>query len=145
MLVTCYTDASYHQRGASWAVWARSEMGRIVRAGRCPEYVHDSTAAELAAMFAGIWLVTERWQGISLLLLRSDCQAALALADGAVRGKSVAIRRLQDRIASTLQPGNIELRCSWVKGHQNPRRSTPAWLNGRCDEMARIARLGDRP
>jgi hypothetical protein len=148
MLATCYVDASFHPtRGASWGVWIRSDLGRIVRFGRCPEYVRNSTAAELAAVFAAISLAVLHWgDHLGLLHVRSDCQTALALAEGSARTKEPGTRRLQNKISALLQERGIELRCTWVRGHQPPATSTAAYLNDCCDKLARGAQgLPERP
>src|SRR5438309_4046837 len=77
MWVTAYTDASYRpisrerrraERAAGipshpggWAVWVRSDLGRIVRNGPCPDFVHDSNSAELYAVYMAVKLTIETW------------------------------------------------------------------------------------
>jgi ribonuclease HI len=140
MLVTCYTDASYNEgRGASWSVWIRSDRGRIIRSGRCPPFVQNSTTAELAAVYAGMILVVRSWPEVSLLLIRSDCQTALDLVVGTVRAKEKSARRIQRKISALLVQRRLEVRCRWVKGHQAPSSSKEAFLNHSCDRLARAA------
>jgi ribonuclease HI len=143
MWVTCYTDASYSDRdGGAWAVWLRSDRGRIVRSGTCPQYVTDSTCAELSAIFAGVFLAVRTWPDTHALLVCSDSQSALALAHPeAKRARKAANRKLQDKLQELLRQRKIELCFRWVKGHQPARAGTAAWLNRSCDKRARRARV----
>jgi len=148
MWVTCYTDASFSaQDGAGWAIWLRSDLGRVVRRGRCPDYVRDSTAAELAAIFAAVYVACLTWpSSVRGVLVRSDCQGALALADPAARlSKDRHLRRLQDKLRSLLSERRIALRCAWVKGHQKTSQSVSAYLNNRCDVLANEVRRARCP
>ncbi|KYF56623.1 hypothetical protein BE08_42920 [Sorangium cellulosum] len=78
--VTCYTDASFGPSGAGWAVWARCVEGRVVRRGACPGYVTSSLEAELAAIFAGVFVACRTWGArIRGVVVRTDCQAAIHL------------------------------------------------------------------
>ena len=143
MWVTAYCDASWsrRQRGA-WAVWLRSNAGRFVRHGLCPAYVTDSTAAELAAVFAAIHMSVSAWgDRVTGVLVCSDCQSALELADvGRPLARNKALRRLQERIRALVESTSIALRSRWVKGHQPSSAGTAAFLNNWCDRSARQAR-----
>ncbi|MCU0691584.1 MAG: hypothetical protein MUF54_09295 [Polyangiaceae bacterium] len=143
MFVTCYTDASYSPAaGGSWAVWLRSDQGRLVRSGPCPDWIGDSVAAELAAIFAGIYLAVRTWgPTVKTVLVRSDCQAALGLADCTAQlSRRPPLRRLQERTRAAVARGGICLMLRWVPGHQSARSSTWSWLNVRCDRLAKEAR-----
>jgi ribonuclease HI len=138
LLVTCYTDASFSEsRGARWAVWLRSDEGRIVRSGRCPDYVVTSTNAELSAILAGVHLALSRWVATRVILVRSDCKTALALADGSGRARDPAAQRLHGKIQGLLARAGVEIRCGWVKAHQPSATSRAAFLNNACDRLAR--------
>lgn len=140
MWVTCYTDASFRPRfGGGWAVWLRSSEGRLVRNGVCPSYVNDANAAELAAIFAGIYLARREWPTTTGVLLCSDSMVALgACATDAPLHKSPALRRLQKRIRAVA--AGVELRTKWVKGHLPTSMGTHAWLNNQCDALAKQRR-----
>jgi ribonuclease HI len=142
MWVTCYADASYTRKtGAAWAVWLRSDRGRIVKSGPCPSYVTDSTCAELAAIFAGVFLALRAWPGTRGVLVRSDCQSALALADPAAKlARKHANRTLQQKLRELVAESSIELSFRWVKGHQPATAGTAAWLNRSCDKRANVTR-----
>lgn len=140
MWVTCYTDASFTKRtGGSWAVWLRSERGRVVRSGKCPSYVRCSSAAELAAIYAGVFLAVREWgPSVRGLWLRSDSQDALRLADAAARPpRNPGLRILQQKLRTLVADHDLSLECRWVKGHQPRTASTAAWLNVQCDKLAR--------
>jgi ribonuclease HI len=139
MWVTCYADASYSERaGGAWAVWLRSERGRIVRSGACPRYVCDSTLAEFAAIYAGVYLALAEWApSVRGIFVRSDCQGALLLASptGAT-ARTRRGRKLQRRLFRLIEEHAVELSCRWVRGHQPRTAGTAAWLNDQCDRMA---------
>ncbi len=144
MWVTCYTDASYSPRkGGGWAVWLRSDQGRVVREGRCPGYVKNSTHAELAAMFAGVLLALRSWGSqVEGVTLHSDSRGALAaLAGDMPLAKDRAVRRLQEKLRALISAHGLVLEGRWVKAHLPATTSTAAFLNGKCDEAARRARL----
>jgi len=64
MWVTAYTDASFQpdvNRGG-WAVWLRSERGRVIRSGQCPSTISDSMCAELYAIIMAIELTLAEWK-----------------------------------------------------------------------------------
>lgn len=140
MWVTCYTDASFRRHfGGGWAVWLRSSEGRLVKSGVCPPYVKDSNAAELAAIFAGIYLARREWPSTIGMLVRSDSMVALgACAPDAPLHQNPALRRLQQRIRHV--GAGIELRTKWVKGHLPSSTGTHAWLNNQCDALAKQRR-----
>lgn len=148
MWVTCYTDASYSEAaGGAWAVWLRSDLGRIVRAGRCPPYVRDSCAAELAAIFAGVHLALRAWAPhVRGIFVRSDSLTALANADPtAPLRRPAATRRLQDKLRKLLGEHAVVLSCRHARGHRPSNESTAAFLNGRCDALARATRRMSEP
>ncbi len=126
----------------AWAAWLRCDKGRFVRRGRCPDYVKDSTAAELAAIFAGLHLARRQWGAlVTSVVVRSDCTGALALLKpGARRSKRPDVRRLQERIETLARVTGWSLRTRWVKGHQRAKSSTAAYLNNACDRLARKLR-----
>jgi ribonuclease HI len=146
--VTLYTDASYSpHKGGAWAVWLRSTRGRIVRSGRCPNYVRNSNDAEFAAIYAGIYLAICAWgREVTGVLVRSDSEGALALARSAARpARTRRMRGLQTKLRRLVEPSQVELELRWVKGHQPKSASTAAWLNGYCDRLARKRRRETRP
>lgn len=146
--MTCYTDASYSKgAGGAWAVWLRCERGRLVRHGLCPPYVHESNAAELAAIYAGLYLAVSTWgDAVAGVSVRSDSRVALALADPEHRmATDGAARRLQKRIRRLLREHELALDCRWVRGHQPVHAGTHAYLNDRCDRLAKRARRSAEP
>ncbi len=143
MHVTCYTDASFSTRqGGAWAVWVRSDRGRIVRRGRCPAWVRDPNLAELAAIYAGVYLALTRWRGsVRHVLVRSDSQWAVAVAAGeATKPPRKPARRLQRKLRALVEEHGASLECRWVPGHRPRQESTAAYLNDACDRLAKEAR-----
>lgn len=143
MWVTCYADASYSRvDGGAWAVWMRGGAERLVKSGACPPYVRDSTAAELAALYAGAFLATQRWgPRVRVIAFRSDCSGALELADPQrPLSQNAACRRLQGKLRELVATHGLELHCRWVRGHQPIAQGTAAFLNARCDALARKSR-----
>ncbi|MCG8424032.1 MAG: RNAse HI domain-containing protein [Proteobacteria bacterium] len=141
--VTCYTDASWSPRkGGGWAVWLRSGQGRIVRRGPCPPYVTSSYEAELAAIFAGIYLAANAWGALVRgITVYSDCRAALEILTPEARPARAMAGRLQGKIRGLLNRYAVELETRWVKGHQPISAGTAAYLNRQCDRLANTARL----
>ncbi|WP_437934580.1 RNase H family protein [Sorangium sp. So ce341] len=143
--VTCYTDASFGRSGAGWAVWARCVEGRVVRSGACPGYVTSSLEAELAAIFAGVFVACRTWGArIGGVVVRTDCQAAiLLLTTDAVRPRTQkrwpGAMRLRAKILALVKERGIDLELRWVMGHQAS-HSVQAYLNRACDELAAAAR-----
>lgn len=137
MWVTCYTDASFRRGSGRWAVWIRSDRGRIVKAGACPDYVNEPGSAELAAIYAAIYLAIAAWgDDVSVVLIRSDCLNAQDWLEGRARARRKDARRLIALTKALLRKHDVELRCRWVRGHQPRERSTEAYLNDACDRLA---------
>jgi ribonuclease HI len=144
MWVTCYTDASYSKRkGGGWAVWLRSDLGRVVREGHCPRYVKNSTHAELAAIFAGILLSVRTWgRSVVGITIYSDSEPAIhPILPDAPPARDPSMRRLQEKILDLAREEKIRLETRWVKAHLPASTSTAAYLNNKCDRLARKARL----
>lgn len=142
MLTTLYTDASFHHahKYGGWAVWARSEYGRLVKSGPCPEYVDDSNDAELAAMYAGIYLISQHWPDTERILICSDSQTALEwVLDKPRRKDRTGTNRLQKKIRHLCIKHRLSITPRWVKGHSKA-GTAQAYLNRRCDELAKAAR-----
>jgi len=143
--VTCYTDASFTPTAAGWGVWLRSARGRIVRHGACPPYISSANEAELAAIFAGVYLARKVWgAAVRGLVVYTDSQAAVRfLSDETLKARILrnapAIARLRERIRRFSGEHEIELDLRWVKGHQRT-NTVRAYVNARCDQLAGAAR-----
>ena len=139
MLTILYCDASWYtdERCGGWGVWLKSDQGRVVTSGVIPAYVGRSHEAELAAIFAGIYLAMKEWPNTSRIIVRNDCGAALNLMAGKQlpKPRHVGAIRLIEKI-DQFRP-YVKLIPRWVKGHQNT-GTTEAWLNQRVDRMARL-------
>lgn len=138
MLVTLYCDASFCPKTYSggWAAWLRSERGRIIRSGPTPDYCRHAYEAEIAAIYAGLYLVTRSWPEAEAVLVRSDCTAALHLMQRRREASHRGARRLATKIEGLRIAHGIKLVPRWVKGHRGGEQ-TDAYLNRRVDEMAR--------
>ena len=142
MWVTVYADASFDRDdGGGWGVWVRSERGRIVRRGKCPPYVTTSGQAELAAIYAGLFLALRAWGAdVRGFFVRSDSQEALLYLDSkAPLSRARAVARLQTKIRGLIRPG-VDVHAKWVKGHQKRSTGTGAYLNAACDKLAKRGR-----
>ena len=141
MLVTLYTDASWSGDVGGWAVWLRSDHGRVIRHGPVPDYVRSSTSAELAAIFAGLHLAVTTWADTKTVLIRSDCKPALEMStgDSTPQHRNICARRLVDRIRQ-VERHPIRLIPRWVKAHQTG-GAVEAFINNRVDELAVQARI----
>ena len=138
MWVTIYTDAGYRPMGdqrGGWAVWIRSELGRIVKAGPCPDYICGSLEAEVCAIYCGLHLATKAWPEATAFLVRTDCQGACfdPRSRRYAEDDNAALARLCRLMSETL--GRRILRHKWVKGHQK-NNSMQAYLNRQCDLLA---------
>jgi len=147
MLTTLYCDASWatHKQLGGWAVWLRSDEGRIIENGPTPGYCTLSYEAELAAIFAGVHLATTRWPGTEAILVRSDCQQALDLISEKrpPKDKHPGACRLVSKILEARNVANVRLIPRWVKGHQSGGK-VDAWLNRRVDILSRRASYGNK-
>jgi ribonuclease HI len=120
-------------------------MGRAVHRGTCPLYVRDSNAAELSAIYAGIYLACRIWPSTTGVLVCSDSQSALAAAVlAAPLSSDPAMRRLQQRLRELANREHLQLHFKWVKGHQRVSASTSAWLNNQVDRLAGRTRRAAR-
>lgn len=143
MWVTLYTDASVSPSCSTWAVWARSEHGRIVEGDLCPSHVRDSNVAELYAAKMGIELIFKQWSpivAITGIQINSDNSTVCSsLYPWSTENSNQHIRAVQNEIREFLARNNIRVRLKHVKGHQRP-DSVRQWLNARCDKIANQVR-----
>lgn len=134
---TCYVDASYSRKtGACWSAWRRSSAGRIIRSGACPSGIRDSVGAELAAIYAGVFLAVARL-GARGVLVRSDCRPALGLAaPDARRARRREHARLQARLRALVAEHDVDVDLQWTPPHRPRNEGTRAILNAACDRLA---------
>lgn len=129
---TLYTD--YSGLGG-WAIWARSDYGRIVRNGSTD--IDDSSAGELFAILQGIIIIKSEWREITGISVYTDSQVAVKIAKfNAPKPRRDDLVDLQLQIRQAL--GECFIKCTWVKGHQK-QNTVKAYLNGQCDRLAREA------
>lgn len=145
MLTTLYCDASFcpHQLVGGWAIWLRSNQGRIIEHGATPDYCDFSNEAELAAIYAGIYRGLTRWPQTTAILVRSDCRDALNLMENRHEAPTQSGRRLAKKIHDLQAQRGVRLIPRWVKGHQRG-TEVDAYLNNRVDELARTMMRRER-
>ena len=108
-------------------------------------YVRDCNAAELSAIYAGVYLACRIWPATTGVLICSDSQSALAAADPtASLSLNPAMHRLQQRLREVTSNKRLQLHFKWVKGHQRVNASTSAWLNNQVDRLAGSTRRAAR-
>jgi ribonuclease HI len=137
-----YVDASYcpETGAAGWAAWVRSDVGRVQRAGVLPAYVEHSLHAELAAVFAGLYVAKRAWPELPAVLVRTDCQGILAhITRESEEPADPVLRRLRERIDSV----GVVVTAAWVRGHAGGKH-TASWLNCWCDAQARTQMVAER-
>jgi len=133
MWVTAYVDASFKEKG-TWAVWLRSESGRIVEHGQCPVEVWDNIRAEFYAAIKAVEIAVERWPHTTGVLIVSDCQTVVDYTPHLAEDARGDLRTLQRQIRKAL--GGRFVRTKKIKGHQDPRRGVGAYLNNQVDKLA---------
>lgn len=139
MFVTAYTDASFHQRGG-WAVWLRSERGRIVRQGKCPDTITDSFAAELWAIKQALEISVAEWPEGEVVLINTDCLAAIdGLQPGAPNFGREELVDIQEAIESFVFANYLTLRFKHVKAHTG-QSDVRSYINRAVDQKSRRAR-----
>jgi ribonuclease HI len=139
MWVTLYSDASFNGREGSWAIWLRSEKGRIVKSGKCPVAVDDNNAAEMYAALVGITVALRDWGPLTGIQVNSDNQVVCtSLYSWSKENRHPTILRIQTKIRQIVAESGVRIRTKHVRGHQRSDH-TRAWLNNRCDRMARKA------
>lgn len=138
MLTTLYCDASFcpTTRVGGWAVWLRSDKGRLIESGTLPGYIEESFEAELAAIYAGVYRAVTRWPETEAVFVRSDCETAFIKLDRPDTTWRPGAVRLVEKVLGLRDEHKIRLVKGWVKGHQRG-HSTEAYLNRRVDHLAR--------
>lgn len=145
MLTTLYCDASFcpQTHAGGWGVWLRSNRGRVVRSGITPHYVIDANEAELAAIYAGVFLAVRHWPETEAILVRSDSRTALSRMDDYRKARREGAKKLAEKIRELQKKHDVRLISRWVKGHRSG-SAVDVYLNNRVDEMAREAMQGRR-
>lgn len=134
--VTLYCDASYSPKdGGAWSIWLRSEKGRIIDSGKCPESVRCPTSAELYAAKIGVQVAVREW-GAQGVQINTDCSAVVgALGSGYRWFGRKDLRVIQDEI---LRAG-ARLRTKHVKGHTKG-ADVRSYINRQVDKLANKSR-----
>jgi ribonuclease HI len=139
--VTLYTDASFRKGfAATWAIWARFNEGRIVKAGHCPTKIQDNNHAEMWAIYQGVRIVLREVPNVEGIGVWTDSTCAQHfLRYGAPPSSNLITHRLQEVLHDALRMHNARLKIRHVKGHQYS-KSTKAFLNNACDANAAALR-----
>lgn len=136
MWVTAYCDASFRNGRGFWAIWLKSQLGRIVRHGECPEWVDVNTAAEMWAAYTAIKVAKEEFSGVTGVLVVTDCNSTSRfLWPWSTKPSRESMRRIQQLVIGFQEQRNLRIRTKHVKGHQSG-NDTSAYLNRKVDELA---------
>lgn len=146
MKATLYTDASVQpcSRSGGWGMWAASDNGRIVRGGVIdPKFCTDSNHAELAAVFAGLYVLSRAWPDIHEVMVRSDNSTVVKLLGPT--GPMMECLRTHPPLMELLAKigaivGTTKIVPVWVKGHQKV-STRPSYVNAACDRLAKQYRI----
>lgn len=141
MWVTAYTDAGFKKGKGTWAIWLRSELGRVVECGKCPDFVDTSTSAELWAAWTAVLRARETWSSTRGVLVNSDCLTVVeALRPDACkeynRDSFSSVRRL---VFEFLELHEMRIRTKHVRGHGNG-KNVRSYLNNQVDLLTVKAR-----
>jgi len=140
MIVTVYVDASFHHgsKAMGWAAWIVycPEGGEVERKfGSGHGTAKDSTEAELIAILEGI-RIGAPLDGARMLVVKSDCQAAVHIARFRARApRQPNLRQLQEQIKRLTETKEISRKVRWTKGHTG--EGTPGYINNKVDAWAR--------
>lgn len=139
MFITAYTDASFHKQGG-WAVWLRSERGRVIRQGVCPAQVRDSFAAELWAIKQALEFAVAEWPDSDVVLVNTDSLAAVdALENDGAWSQREEVAQIQEAIWSFVFRKYLTLRFKHVKAHTG-QSDVRSYINRAVDQKAKAAR-----
>ena len=154
--LTGYSDASYAdkgpQAGGAWGVWVRDHHRRVLRAGPCPRWVHESRQsvnhAELCGVHAAAMTIIEKLavdEG-NIAVVKTDSQAVARMFGWKGRPRypqHIEALRLVAEVYERMETHGIKFIVRWVKAHRE-RQSTQGYLNDRVDKMAGEARRKGR-
>jgi ribonuclease HI len=136
MWVTLYTDASYKNDKGRWAFWAKSDQGRMVVNGDCPDHIKDSHAAEAYAIYKGLKAILDIHTGVVGVHINSDCLSLKnAFFPWGKASKNMIVSSIQKETKELIKSYGIKIRFSHVKAHQLG-TDVRTYLNNACDTMA---------
>lgn len=138
MRVTIYTDASRNDLCA-WAFWARSDAGRIIENGLCPDDIQTVNEAEMFAILYAINAVRQDWPHTNRVLVKADNQHAIRLYEDLNKLSKVETEARMQRAFWELTKDLKRVRVEWVKAHTK-KDTMQAYLNKQCDYLAKKAR-----
>ena len=135
---TLYCDASWcwKYKVGGWGIYCRSDKGRFELSGEPPSYCQDNVGAELSAVFAGLYRITQAWPDSQLIYVRSDCSGILTIIESSEPHRRDDLHRLQQKIQDLRKEKELILQLGWVKGHQDG-KTVKSWVNNRVDKLAR--------
>lgn len=134
---TLYCDASWcpKYKVGGWGIYCRSDKGKFEASGLPPDYCQDSTGAELCAIFAGLYKITQTWPDSQIIYVRSDCSGVLKIIESPKKHPREDLRRLQKKIQKLKIKKDLVVQLGWVKGHQSD-KTVKTWVNNRVDQLA---------
>lgn len=139
--VTAYTDASFSTTRKGWAIWLRSNEGRVVKNGECvSSLVADSVGAELWAILRAIETTLKTWPQTTGIQINSDCESILKfLWPWSPSLRNSLHRQIQLQIQTLVKQRKIKVHTKHVKGHQTP-NDIRFYLNNQVDKLAGVAK-----
>ena len=137
MWVTAYTDASFKDGVGGWAIWLRSELGRVVLSGKCPETVTDNSLAEMYAIGKAIGTAKDTWSVTTGVQINTDHQGCITLLKRGDFSKPITsdLELLAWDIRAMVNNHRLRLHLKHVKGHGNG-RDIRSYLNNKVDGLA---------
>jgi ribonuclease HI len=131
MKVTVYTDASLRGKKATWAVWLRSNKGRIVKSGKCPSWIKDINAAEIFAIYKGAQIAIKKWDA-TFLWVRTDSKTAITML---IKKGTIRTREDIQQARGLFQQLDIDAHFKHIKAHGNG-ETIQSYINNECDRRA---------
>lgn len=142
MWVTLYTDASWFPetcRGG-WGFWAKSNLGRVTKHGKLPNWVKCNNAAEMAAILIGVETIFSTWDNVEGILVCTDSTTAQSYLKYRPAGVTDLKRKdwlgIRTKLYQALDEKGCKLKIRHVKGHQ-ANTTKASWLNNKVDEFTR--------
>lgn len=139
MFVTVYTDASFKDHKASWAVWIKSEQGTIKLHDRILVSVDGPAHAEMVAVQRAFHAVLREQWTVSILFINTDCMAVCHAFWPWMNQKNPNVNRIANAIKKTAKKNNITIRVKHVKAHTG-NDDVRSYLNRWCDHHSKKSR-----
>lgn len=118
-------------------MWLRSERGRVVKSGKCPDTIQDSMCAELYAIIMAMELALTEWKDTKGIQLNTDCKSLVdRLYPWSPPFPREDLESLRLKAREISDNAGIRLRVKHVKGHSHG-DGTRTYLNQQVDRISR--------